>query len=57
MKQGVNNVEWQISIQGLYMSAFRNYFWKREGSFKTQTINMTQWFFGMPFMVEKVVHI
>ncbi len=34
MKHGESDVEPQISIQGLHLSGFLNYFWKREGSFK-----------------------
>ncbi len=32
MKQGESDVEQQISIQGIHLSAFWNYFCKREGS-------------------------
>ncbi len=32
-------VERQISIQGIHLNAFGNYFWKREGSFKGFTIH------------------
>ncbi len=38
MKHGENDVEWQISIQGILLSAFLNNFWKREGSFKMHVI-------------------
>ncbi len=34
MKHGESDVEQQISIQGIHLSAFWNYFWKREESFK-----------------------
>ncbi len=30
MKHGESDVERQISIQGIHLSAFWNYFWKRE---------------------------
>ncbi len=33
MKHGESGVEWQISIQGIHLSAYWNYVWKREGSF------------------------
>ncbi len=33
MKHGESDVEQQISIQGIHVSAFGNYLWKREGSF------------------------
>ncbi len=33
MKHGESDVEWQTRIQGIHLSDFRNYFWKREGSF------------------------
>ncbi len=34
MKHGESDVEGKISIQGIYLSDFWNYFWKREGTFK-----------------------
>ncbi len=34
MKHGESDVKRQISIQGSHLSAFWNYFWKIEGSFK-----------------------
>ncbi len=34
IKLDESDVEWQFSIQVIQMSAFWNYFWKREGSFK-----------------------
>ncbi len=34
MKHGKIDVEWQISIQGIHLSAFWNYCWRREESFK-----------------------
>ncbi len=34
MKHGESDVERQISIQGVYLSAFWNYFLKNEGNFK-----------------------
>ncbi len=37
MKHGESDVEQQISIQGVHLSAVRNSFWKREGSFKPYT--------------------
>ncbi len=33
MKHVDSDVERQISIQGIHLSAFWNYIWKREGSF------------------------
>ncbi len=33
MEHCESDVERQISIQGIHLSAFWNYFWKREGSF------------------------
>ncbi len=42
MKHGGSDVEWQISIQGIYLSAFWNYFWKREGSFNSSVRNQLQ---------------
>ncbi len=36
MKHGESVVERQISIQGIHLSAFTHYFWKREGSFKSE---------------------
>ncbi len=36
MKHCESDVERQISIQGIHLSALWNYFWKREGSFKYQ---------------------
>ncbi len=40
MKQVESDVDRQISIQSIHLSAFWNYFWKREGSFKMIGINM-----------------
>ncbi len=33
MKHGESDVKRQISIQGIQLSDFLNYIWKREGSF------------------------
>ncbi len=33
MKHAESDVKRQISIQGIHLSAFWNYFWEREGSF------------------------
>ncbi len=33
MKYSESDVERQISVQGIHLSAFGNYFWQREGSF------------------------
>ncbi len=34
MKYDKSDVEWHIGIQGMHLSAFLDYFWKREGSLK-----------------------
>ncbi len=36
MKHSESDVERQISTQGIHLSALWNYFWKREGSLKTE---------------------
>ncbi len=41
MRYSESDVEQQISIQGIHLSAFGNYFWKREGSFKHMSTAMT----------------
>ncbi len=38
IKNGECDVERQISIQGMHLSAFRNYFWKRDGCFNCDII-------------------
>ncbi len=38
MEHGESDVERQISIQGIHLSVLWNYFWKREGSFKSDTL-------------------
>ncbi len=44
MRYGESDVEWQISIQGVHLNSFWNYFWKREGSFKLNIhYEMTKW--------------
>ncbi len=35
MKYDKSDVEWHVGLQGMYLSAFWDYFWKREGSFKS----------------------
>ncbi len=42
IKHGESDVERQNSIQGIHLSAFCNYFWKREGRFKTLTSDAIQ---------------
>ncbi len=39
MKHGESDVERQISIQGIYLSVFWNYFWNTEGNFNCSNIN------------------
>ncbi len=38
MKHGESDVERQINIQGIHLSVFWNYFWKREGSFNNDKV-------------------
>ncbi len=38
MKLGESGVKRPTSIQGIYLSAFWNYFWKREGSFNVNML-------------------
>ncbi len=44
MKHGESDVEWQISIQGMHLSASWNYVWKREESFNCYRSKTAKYF-------------
>ncbi len=54
MKRGESDVERQISIQGIHLSAFWNYILKREVSYKTVLCHHNYWCF--PIMLP-LIHI
>ncbi len=47
MKHIESDVEWQISIQGIHLNAFGNYFLKREGRFKWHQHRLTDIFYSI----------